>query len=282
MATAFAYVRVTVAPATGHRLITWRLHPAYVPPSATLKFYIELGESSGTWERINALPVVNDNIYVDNGARLRDPRQLLYYRVVLVDTNEGVDTEHASVPTGIYGELTRREWNLSKEILRRKYLDMIKNVGTFGYLLRKREWGTPCTCADPDLGTAASQSCPTCLGTGMSQGYYPACPYWLSFIKSGPITRQDTGVVGTKVSQDRQATGINYPTPATDDVWVDSQLGERYIIGGAVEPAIMLRNTPLVLAFALKKLATSDSIYQIPVDTSGADGWTKNIAVFNA
>jgi len=271
----FSTIQVTVTPANNSRLITWKLHPRF-KPTATPSFYVEIGQSAGPWIRRNGIPIVNDNTYIDIGPYLQDARTLTYYRVVMVMAEQ----EYASTPTGVRGTLSPRERQLMKEVLRRNYLNMYRNTGSFGYLLRRREWGVACSCADPDLGMAASASCPQCHGTGFEQGYYAPCPYWLEVVQEGPRRQTETGQVGVKIDQTIQFIGINYPTPAPNDIWVDSATGDRYIIEGAVEPVVAIRSTPVLLGLAKRKLPVTDSIYSIPFDLEDTGSWTTGIATF--
>ena len=277
----FSQVQVSVTPANNSRLITWLLHPHFVPTGTSLSFYVEVGQSAGTWTRLNpTTPIINNNVYIDNGPYLQDARTLTYYRVVLATTAGSVTTEYASVPTGVHGPLEHRERQIVREVLRRNYLNMARNNGNYGYLVRKREWGTPCACADPDLGMPASHSCPLCQGTGVEQGYYPACPFWLEFTQVGPVARTDTGQVGVQLQQQVQAVAVNYPTPAQNDLWVDSATGDRYIIESVIEHLVMVRNMPILLGLALRKLPVTDPAFAIEVDTETAPMWTNGIATF--
>jgi hypothetical protein len=281
---AFDRVYVTAAP-NGTKVIEWRLNTCFPIPYGTPEFYIEFARSAGEWERLNEdEPVVNSCVYVDPEKRRCGYDNNVYYRVVMVVGGE----TYNSKPERTIGVWNKHDWLIARDVVRKEYLRLKRYVGTFGYLLRKREHGVPCTdCQDFDTEETISANCGGCFGTGIIGGYYDAIPYYVDL--SGTASQRDVqSPFGDVDNRRRSARAVAYPMVTTYDLWIDADKNKRYVIR-QVEMSVEIKGRPLVYNFELRELPANAIEYQIPLEqdlseTIGiaptdpeSQGWRKDI-----
>ena len=276
----FHHVTVIVSPVTGYYTIEWRLAPQYKFQTDSVAFYVECTRSgSGEWIRLNPLaPVTDRTLYVDQTRYRVNVKNDLFYRVVMVDGTVTV----SSAATGVNGGLTNPERRMAAEILRKKYLQMRKRTGTPGYLLRKKEWGTVCTCIDKDTGAVPTPSCPLCFGSGISGGYYAPVPFFLEFAEQSGVKEDRDDVTSAEMIILKKAMCVFYPTIWPYDVWVAAETGERYLVYPEMKPSVFIRSTFLISEITLEQLPPDRPQYQIPItydQLSGPSGWGEGISL---
>lgn len=254
-------VWATVTP-LGHTIIEWRLNKDYRFEGTSLVFYIEYAYAVDGWTRLNPdEPVVNECIYVDTNQYRCAVSNDVYYRVVAYD---GI-REYNSRPISTLGVLTERDWLIVRDVVRKEYLRLKKYVGTFGYLLKRREHGIPChVCLEYDVEEVVDSRCPVCYGTGIIGGYYNALPYWVD--QSGTTTRKDVkqplGMVDNKV---RVTRTVAYPRLDTYDMWVDGDKNKRYKFR-EVSSEVELKGTPIVYISKMHEIPAANIEYEVPLE----------------
>ena len=285
---AFSEVSVYVTPEDS-KIVEWRLDRQFKFSNWPLQFFIEWAWPAGDWTRLNPEdPLTNTCFYVDNHKYRCSASDDIYYRVVAYD---GVQ-EYASRPAHTLGQLNRHTWLLARDILRKEYLRLQKFIGTFGYLLRRREHGERCpVCTEFDIEDPVTSQCPVCYGTGIVYGYYNAYPYWIDL--SGTIDRKDVeepfGVVDNQV---RQGRGVAYPRIHAWDLWVHGSANVRFIVRSCTIGAD-LQGVPLIYTpIELRAIPPTGIEYSIPMErgpdsssSSGSStiaevvqGWRRGIA----
>lgn len=277
-ATAFHRVSVIVSPINGANTIEWFLSQRYQVSSDSVEFYVEVARGGeGVWTRLNpSTPVTDTNVYVDLTSYNSSIKNDLYYRVVMVD---GLDTI-TSMSAGVTGSLTGPERRIIMEVLRRKYLQLRHRTGQPGYLLRKREWGTPCTCIDPDTGVPATQSCPLCYGAGILGGYYPPIPFFMEMLEQTPVQLSVDDVTPRELTVKQKALCICYPSIWPRDLWVSADTGERFLVDGEIKPEVSVRSTVAIQAVTLELLPPGRPQYDVPItedQLEGPPGWGKDV-----
>jgi hypothetical protein len=262
---AFTRVEVYITPENG-KIIQWWMDPRFEFNTPLSGFYIDWARTKGEWTRLNpGEPLRNICLYLDEDAYRCGMENDVWYRVVAVDSN---DVEYPSAPAHTYGEMTKRDWLLSRDILRKEYLRMKKYAGTFGYLLKLRTHGEKCReCFDWDIEEPiAASTCTVCYGTGFVKGYYNAIGFYmdLSGVKVGGDINDPFGYEETRI---RNARAVAYPWLGAYDIWVHGSANKRYVIRHAVTGAEM-RSIPLVyFPIQLRLLPASDIAYQVPMYT---------------
>lgn len=265
----FKFVRAIVSPVTGTTSVEWAISPGFVPVSAYLDFYVEVAYSGGTFTRLNPVdPIINSNIFTDSNKYELNILSQVYYRVVMSDNG----TEYASVPERVGGNLNRAQLRQATEVMRRKYIQLVKVTGVKGYLLRRKEWGTRCSCYDVDLGNVPSVTCPDCFGTGFVGGYYEAVEFWIEDVTKSGVTVSRDGQTGVEMSHAKKARCVPYPAIIADDIWVDASTGDRYKVNPESTPELWIRNVSIIEILSLEKLPPTDFLYNVPVTSDAVTG----------
>ena len=149
-------------------------------------FYVERAESQlGAWDLI-AGPLV-DRFYVrDNNVPLMNANRELSYRVRAVNRASGdmvispVFTRSGSLPLD------------ALEIVRNEEITLREHAGTKAWVFPIRTFGQRCPqCWDRALMKVTDDACPTCWGTGFSNGYHYPVECWVQ-VDSATKTEQVT------------------------------------------------------------------------------------------
>ena len=214
-------------------------------------------------------PAVNAYYLDDDGNREPAGKRILtHYRVVLA-TARG---PFVSNPQGINGTLDNKDWGLAREIVRKERL---RNglVSVDGYLIRKFRYGVQSTAAtdlltDEVIDSGNLES----WGTAFKVGYHP--PVSLATDMSTEKIVEFRG--GGNVQQhNSQPTGfpvriIAFPDVAKEDVWVDGETDQRWVIHDITIEAAW-RGVPLIHSCELRLVPHDNVIYKIPVTSLSFD-----------
>jgi len=168
------------------------------------------------------------------------------------------------------GGLPWDQYVTAREIIRKEYLRLTKQVGVRGCLFRRRDWGDLCDCVDYDTGEPAEPHCSECYGTGIMEGYYSPWAYWLDINnESQKLSRDDSrGMVG---DIEVTARAVAYPYPQTNDVWVSTETDRRYFVQ-AVQVSASVRHKPLILKLQLGLAPETDIVYNLDLEDCGEGG----------
>jgi len=269
----FKFVKTVVSPVNGFTTIPWAISPGYKPVAGHLYFYVEVAYSGGEFVRVNPTdPVIDNNLFLDTNKYTCNIMGDIYYRVVLSDNN----VEYFSIPEKIGNGLNRTDLKIVNETMRKKYVQMVKCTGIRGYLLRRKDWGTFCTCYDIDLGNTPSVTCPDCFGAGFVGGYYTGVEFWMEDVTKGGTERRRDGETGVEISHVKKSRCIPYPSIAADDIWVDAYSGDRYKINPESVQEVFVRGVSVIEIVSMEKLPPTDYLYNVPVTTeavTGTIGW---------
>lgn len=246
--------------------ICWRLAGDAVYFAGEYHFFVDFGwPATDNWITLNEQPVVDDCCYYDVCKRNWATLIEAYYRVRLVLPGVPGCPTFKSQPVRANGVLDRRDWLVAREIIRKEYVQQ-KYEGTRGHLLVRKKFGQACPrCLDWDTKEVTDSDCPTCYGTGLVGGYYPAVPYtitvdggWNRRIVDGDPPR------GTASDIVKRGRVILYPAIDTRDVWVRGDNGERYIVDNYTVIA-QIKSLPLVAQATIKLAPMTDIVYSIPL-----------------
>ena len=259
----FKQVEVFITPAS-ETIIQWWLDRCFPMNSAQPVFYIEVARAGGEWSRLNPdEPVTNYCVYVDRVKYRCGKDNDIFYRVIASD---GVN-EFASTPEATLGVWNRHDLLIARDVVRKEYLLLKQYNGTLGYLLKRRNYGVPCSnpnCLDPDLLIPVSDSCPECFGTGFQNGYFNALAYYIDL--GAFASSKDVAIpIGTIDSRTRLGRCVAYPRVDEYDIWVDGDKNKRYVIR-EVERLVEIKGKPLVYKLKLNELSVSAAEYRIPLD----------------
>ena len=277
-ATIFAFdsVEVSITP-NNTKLIEWRLNSKFEVTGSVLQFYVEVSRAAGEWTRLNEVPITDICIYVDTAHYRCNLDNDIFYRIILSDgTNE-----YASVPAATLGVWNLHDLLIARDIVRKEYLVLKKYNGIEGYLLKRREHGTKCpSCRDWDVDLPANSHCEDCFGTGFTNGYYNAIPYYVSI--EGVTSSKDVNEpFGTMDLKPRTGRCVAYPRLGTYDIWIDNK-NKRYLVRG-VTTLVEIKGKPLVYSAVFHELPVGRVEYSVPLEqtppsSSTQGGWTSGIA----
>lgn len=247
----FHRVSVVANPAN-YKIINWTLKTTSGLP-ASIDFFIDKARSGGDWQEI-AGPLTDTCHYVDTVKWNWNKDKNTFYRVRFNLNEEGWQL---STPAQAVGKWSRSDYLKAKEICRREYL-LMRVAGEEGELLKRKEWGTRCSCVDYDTEEVVSSKCPKCLGTGIIGGYY--APITLPALAEPHGKQTSFTQTGLKQQEDKVIRVVAYPLISTNDIWINVNSNERWQVRQVVAVA-EVRGLPIVQKLALKLLPQTDIIY---------------------
>lgn len=192
----------------------------------------------------------------------------VYYQVYLIDGN---GTRHPGPWQPYHSNWSRRDWRLAREITRKEALVMRKFSGAYGWLLKRRYWGSPCpVCVDPVTAQVDEANCSTCFGTRFEEGYHTPAECWLVLERAGRQSALDENT-GHQKATEVAARALAYPPIETGDIWVQAHTDQRYRVQSPISSLAMHRGIPLVNQVQLIELPRSDSVYELEVGVYDAE-----------
>jgi hypothetical protein len=246
----------------GTSRISWSLRPRFAD-ALPHEYQLQANRAGGDpdqWEDVGD-PVSDSFFALDDQVRLRGQDRNLVYRVVLTTPAAVYTSPHAD----ILGKMEKRQWLQAREIIRQLSLDQRGLVSLSGLILKRKTAGTPCPrCRDRLTGGIRDARCPTCHGTGWTDGYWRA--FASSMIDLGPAPRFPNNRNNTATTDQPVTIGrfIGFPYLQTRDVWVDANADRRYFLHKLQNTAEM-NLVPLVVDAELHEAEHSDPIYDVPL-----------------
>ena len=224
---------------------SFRVDMAYTPASA----WTEITTETGT-----------DYAYIDASQYKFDFMTEVWYRIVLID---GDAAEHAGDPAQIGTYLDRRDWIIAKDVCRRAMQRMRIRTGRQGHLYKRRGWGAICeVCADEITGQATNSQCPTCYGTGITDGYHSPISMWVEMHQEDlDRMTDDKGSLRYKLAHPTMA--VNFPKIAPYDVWRDLRSGKMWAVQPSVQTISSTRGLSLIVSMQLQPIEVGDVVYQL-------------------
>ena len=247
---------------SGTTRVTWDIQPHFTDAGPYV-FTLQVNPNEGEpdqWVNVGSA-VTNMYMAYDGTQRLFGKDRELVYRVQL-QTASGT---YISPNAQVYGNLSERQWNLARAIIRRLNLSVSRtSLPTFqGWLFKQKLWGAPCTCIDPFTGDCTDSQHPLCYGTGVLGGYWDAVPHTMYQFKSG---KRDPHIDGEFATVDEQTTSglfIGLPTMGHHDVFITQNGDARYVVH-AITPEAEMNQVPIVVSAELKLAPIKDTaIYSL-------------------
>lgn len=263
----------------GASRIWWELEPLFHEPGP-YTFQLQYGHTplsdAVDWTNVGT-PVTNGYYALDKGWRDGGTELLTHYRVTLT-TPENI---YVSQPASCFGELTERDWLLSREIIRKEQLRH-RLVSVPGYLLKQYRYGKPCPqCRDPLTQEPTDNNCRICNGTGFEVGYHP--PLAVQCWDLSPATideKVDAQVKGsTRENAYVTARVLGFPALNLRDIWVNGSSDERWQVE-RIKVAAAVRNVPVVYEVTMGLMPFNNSIYAVEVGGEFHDRDQRPLATF--
>ena len=237
---------------------TWQVAGGLEDPGPWRFTVEESATTADNWKTISPV-LVDTYAWADTVRRIPDKDAVLYFRIVL----QTGCTVYSSDPVAPWGQLTRREYLLVKDIMRREVLHASTLAGTTGNIYIKNVYGPRCpVCIDPITGVIRNSKCPSCMGTGYAPPYHGPYTMWLTFTpNNGKIEFTDDGS-GTYQERDFTIRAIGCLPLRKGDAIIDPTQDKRYIILNTKNEA-ELRRVPIVQSIAVSEAPTTDAIYKL-------------------
>jgi len=247
-------------------LVEWALDESFIEEGPyTFTLYWSESPTADIWVPI--CEVIDQPWAYDTNPRLPLGKGTdFFYRVVLEDGNGNLYQSQAVNGTSYWG---RYDWTLAREIIRKEIMLMRKRTGVKGYLYKRRAFGDPCPCTEPVTGQINDPNCDSCYGTSYVGGYYEPFEYWVTINPSQHIRKLDAeaGLITENIETVR---GLAYPSPESNDFWVNAATDQRYVVMSGITALALHRGIPLILQLRLQERSRSDAMYKLPLPCGGA------------
>lgn len=250
--------------ARGGTVVQWAVDPRSGIGGAKQVFRVEVSLSGvGNWEVVGE--VVDHYLIVDPVQRIFGKNSRVSYRVAALVP--GGDPLFSPVKHGT-GNLRGSDLRTAMLMVRREEEAYRLRTGQCGYLYKRRHWGQDCErCRNFDTGQVTiNPGCPTCYGTGFTDGYFNPVEYWVSESakaqKSGQRLMVDM-IRGTVSDEQVFRRGIACPQISSRDVWIDGDTDVRYYVDMVLP--IEMRGVPLFYdPIGMRPAPATDLIYDLP------------------
>ena len=263
----------------GTTRVWWQLEREFNEPGPYI-FQLQFGRTglrdADDWENVGQ-PVTNNYFATDAAWRDTGYNLQSHFRVVL----KTLVNTYVSQAANCFGELTERDWVLTREIIRKEKLRQ-RMVSTAGYLIKQMRYGPRCTrCLDPLTQEMTDADCPICSGTGFEVGFHPPLPMQCWDLTPQVITENnDADMKGmTRDNPYVTARVIGFPALNKGDIWVNGSSDERWLVQ-SIQIVAAIRNVPIVYQVQLGLLPFSNAAYALEVggEVPERDGPTLPIA----
>lgn len=246
----------------GFSRVEWDLNPLFTDPGP---YYFTLQGSNHSVETSDyidiGVPAINTYYLRDDEQRLFGKELDWFYRVKLQTKLR----TYYSPTVYLDSSVDYRTWRLTREVLRKERLRLLKFAGMAdAYLLKRKRFGTKCPrCSDPLLDEPIDGKCPICFGTGKVGGYFSAVPLLVEFSISNEIEKINVEYAGmTSQGTTQNCRVIDEAVVSQDVIW-DKGSGRRYIVHESTE-AVTVRGYNIVFNVNVRLAPYSDAVYAIP------------------
>tara|TARA_R110002110_G_scaffold49550_4_gene147122 strand:- start:4912 stop:5706 length:795 start_codon:yes stop_codon:yes gene_type:complete len=235
--------------------------------------FIAFSESGtqGSWDAINSSdPTPSElGMYQDADLVINAGTTDGFYRLLLT-TDAGVD--HFSEPFQIMGDLTPREYGITRAMLHQEYTQMRTTNGFPVWHCIPRAHGELAANVDPDTGVISGKGCeasPEDAAYGMKHkgGYYPPILTWMRVIHHQEGLQDDPEEFSTKESNKTSARLMAFPRPSRGHMLVDPTTDRRFLVGDEVKPFRLRGVIAVAYNVTLEFLQQRDERYEFPVPT---------------
>jgi hypothetical protein len=238
----------------------WEVSGGFDDPAPWI-FQIQMGPTEdGPWKNVS--PELRNIVAWrgEGGKFLYNKSNILYFRMVL-RTPKAMYFSPVVQP---YGDLSRRDFILAREIMRRECLRgrVLSGVQCDVYI--RSTFGPKCTCLDPVTGYVRDSHCRKCFGTGRYPAYYGPHKMVMSF-STDVAHSNDNSTDGTHETKMFEALAIGNPVLKKGDVVVDVSQDKRYVVGTA-SVVSEVRRIACLQKVGFDEAPLSDPIYRLGKD----------------
>lgn len=243
---------------------SWEVRPDFEEPGPW-EFLVQAAQSpSGEWRDVS--PVIGNAFAWRSDAPVRLGKGYVLYFRLLMRSPSGIHESHPCTP---YGDLSRREYLMGRDVMRIAVLQSRTLAGVEVDLWSSSTWGPRCDCRDPVTGRVRDTHCRKCLGTGYSPGYHGPFRVWADFspnVSHSVEAGQDgSGVVSLKQFEVRMVASV--PMKKGDAIR-DVRSGKVYYVDKAVYDT-EIRRVPLLQVCTVMEAPMTDAVYALTSEPVG-------------
>ena len=250
--------------------VWWQLEPSFNDPGPYV-FQLQFGNTglrdSPDWRNVGS--AITDG-YVAFDAAWRNAAIDLstHYRVTLTTPKD----IYVSQAVNCLGQLPERDWLIAREVIRREQLRH-KYVSVAGYLIKPYRYGRPCKrCRDELTQEVLDSNCGICGGTGFEVGFHPPLPLQCWDLSPQTLSEQQDAQLKGTTRENAYVTArvIGWPLLNRDDIWVNGNSDERWIVRD-IQVSAALRGVPLIFNVQLGLIPFTNPAYAIEVGGEPAE-----------
>lgn len=254
--------------------LQWRLtgNPVSTPGYTTT---IHRGASTaGPWELVasnlldtfyyvdDQFPAPNDN----SEPGLFSMKSIMYYRV---SVSHLANPQTAEAVGQLNGGTDQRRAGILRKLRRDAEISLRKGSGTEVAVLKRRWWGTPCTCKSA-TGVVTRSNCSLCSGTGIVSGYWN--PVYTFASRSESPRSEQTSSQGTVETHYARLMLPHIPEVRPRDIIVFLRDNKRFIVESE-NYVTSIQTQPVHQELTASEISASSVEYNIPVDPWHTPEW---------
>jgi hypothetical protein len=246
----------------GH-LVSWTIDPLFEDEEPH-KFVIEVSESP-LFETILREHVIGNLPFGrDTKGLHQNFNNIIYYRVRLDTPNKSY---YSDVIDTNFAPLSRRQYAIANEIIRKELMLMTKFTGINISVLKRKIYGPSIEdkTVDPITGVALTDEAPN-HGNEKTKGYYDQIHSWMSNAGGQSINRLDPSGTGSVNRFIQQVRMLPFPIVNYNDIVIDVDSDLRYIVKEVDMVTYPGTSIILVQNVQLSLLPTSDPVYLININ----------------
>jgi hypothetical protein len=166
-----------------------------------------------------------------------------------------------------FGDLNRRDWLLTREIMRKEFLQMRLQAGVPVNIWQRMGSGVKCTvCRDCVTDEILDPNCPSCRGTGFVGGYHGPYHGWATFSVRDSEKKFAEGGHGVDEDVVHQVRVLGSLILDRDDLIQDTPSQRIYVADKTSTHLVEIRRIPVVQTITVHELAPDRVTYSLSGD----------------
>ena len=224
----------------------------------SLSFDVEMaGSPNGPWETL-ASNLIDTLIYEDINFKTYSGLKDRYYRIT---ANDGT---FVSRPHPIVGSINKQKYLIARKIFNDELIMLSKGNGVRLGIIKRKHWGTTCSCVDPMTKVSVLPNCDLCHGTKILEGYYKPMYVW-GHLQPSSLGTDVTPPTSVPEIETTQGMLLSFPLVFKDDILVEMDINRRWLVVSSKNTELV-RN-PIHQDVVLSRLPEDDAAYNLEVES---------------
>lgn len=248
-----------------------QLYPSYGKKSLIIRwkvdsflsdavFYVGKARDRGAeYVTLNEIPI-RGTTFVDTDFIIPNREEVSAYKIV---ADKG-GTLYTSDSVGVFSRMTRKDFGISQNIIRMKYLQASKGDGIGVLYYPAVKSGEVSMAIDPASGMRYKATCPgdTDMGGYYANGFYRPFYTFIRILNSRQTTLERSAAgEGLDDTVSLSAEFLPFPPVRTGDLIVDVETDNRYLIGKQIQTDMLRGVVPLSYTTTIELQQRSMPVY---------------------